>query len=85
MLRKGIALLMILMMAFPACAGAEGETLYPARGEQGLWGCINAQGEWVIEPQFRHGAAFGTNDYALVESGGWGFIDRKGNWPERYS
>ncbi len=80
MLRRAMVFFIALLMVFPAFAGAEEETLFRARDEQGLWGYINAKGEWVIEPQFRHGAAFGTNDYALVESGGWGFIDRKGNW-----
>ena len=80
MLRRVTILLMALLMVFSAFAGAEEETLFRARDEQGLWGYINAKGEWVIEPQFYHATDFYKSDYAMVESGGYGFIDKKGNW-----
>ena len=80
MLRRTMVLFIALLMVFPAFAGAEEEALFRARDEQGLWGYINAKGEWVIEPQFDHATDFYASDYAMVESGGWGFIDRNGNW-----
>ena len=75
-----IVFLLILVLAFPICSGAEEDMLFPARGEKGLWGYINIRGEWVIEPQFYHATDFYASDYAMVESGGYGFIDRNGNF-----
>jgi len=81
MLRKAVILFMALVMAFPAFAGAEEEALFPACGEQELWGYINAKGEWVIEPQFDSAGDFECGKYAVagVEFCD-GIIDRKGNW-----
>ena len=58
MLRRLIVLLLMFVMAVPACAGAEKEAMFPAFNEQELWGYINARGEWVIEPQYDHALDF---------------------------
>jgi KWG Leptospira. len=39
--------------------------LFPARAENGLWGYIDSQGTWVIEPQFNYAYGFRGN-YAEV-------------------
>ena len=87
--------LLITLAALLLCltfAAAEEETLYPAMGENGLYGYINADAEWVIAPQFDGAGAF-RGDYAaawVLPEGAdpeeWydldctGVIDRQGNW-----
>ena len=81
MLRRLIVLLLMFVMAVPACAGAEKEAMFPAFNEQELWGYINARGEWVIEPQYDHALDFYDGDYAIAEmERGYGIIDRQGKW-----
>ena len=66
-------------------AGAEEETLFPARGENGLWGYINIRGEWVINAKFTDCVRFehsltvasAVNDHGVEAQG---IIDRNGNW-----
>ncbi len=62
-------------------AGAEEETLFPARGENGLWGYINEQNEWVIDARFTYSAYFQGN-YASASGANdkEGIIDKEGNW-----
>ena len=84
--------LLTLLLLLPALALAENEQLYPAQGENGLMGYINARAEWVIAPQF-DGAGSYRGDYAaawMLPEGAdpdewWdvdctGIIDRSGNW-----
>lgn len=54
-----ITLLLLLCLTTLASA----EELYPARADNGLYGYINGQGEWVIEPQFDWAGSF-RGDYA---------------------
>ena len=88
-MKKWFCLLMILLL--PTGAVAE-EELYPAQGENGLMGYINAEAEWIIEPQFDGAGSF-RGDYALAymlpegaDPEEWydldceGVIDRSGEW-----
>jgi len=81
----------LLLLLLPLTAFAEGE-LYPARGDNGLYGYINAQAEWVIAPQYDGASGF-RGDYAVAwilpegaDPEDWydldceGVIDRSGNW-----
>lgn len=42
--------------------------LYPALGEQELWGYINIRGEWVIPPQYEAAHEFGKGRYTMVST-----------------
>ena len=65
-------LLCLLILLLPVTAFAE-EQLYPAIDENGLWGYINAQAEWIIAPQF-DGAGEFRGDYATVMVYPEGFV-----------
>ena len=56
-------LLALLMMLMPVVA--LGEDLYPAKADNGLWGYINAEAEWVIAPQFDGASGF-RGEYAAA-------------------
>ena len=60
-MKKWLAMLFLFL---PVMAFAEDE-IYPAVGENGRVGYINAQAEWVIAPQF-DGAGEFRGDYAIV-------------------
>jgi hypothetical protein len=66
-----------------------------AAKKNGLWGAINLDGKWVIEPKFKAAGAFNLEDeYAFEpevafrngilavseDSVKWGFVDIKGKW-----
>ena len=85
-------LLILIVLVLTCLTAASAETLYPALGDGGLYGFINAQAEWVIPPQFDWVSAF-RGDYALagmaddakLDDDGiyWGcdgVIDRTGAW-----
>lgn len=85
-------LLILTVLLLTCLTAASAETLYPALGEGGLYGYINAQAEWIIPPQFDWVSAF-RGDYALagmaddakLDDDGiyWGcdgVIDRTGAW-----
>jgi hypothetical protein len=63
-----IVFLMILVLVFPICACAEEDMLFPARGEQELWGYINIRGEWVIPPQYETAYDFGKGHYTIAST-----------------
>ena len=63
-----ITLLLILVLVFPVCACAEEDMLYPACGEQELWGYINIRGEWVIPPQYGAAYDFGKAHYTVAST-----------------
>lgn len=65
--------LCLLVALFPLLAFAE-DKLYPAVGDNGLWGYINAQAEWVIAPQFDGVSEF-RGDYAIAIRYPEGFVD----------
>lgn len=55
------------------------------KGENGLYGCVDPDGKWVYEPQFKN--AFTWGDFIIVskeEEGDevWGWMDNKGEWME---
>ena len=79
-----VAAAMLLLCLLCVFAGAEEETLFPARGEDELWGYINIRGEWIIKPQYESAFDYSSGGYALANSpsdgDSWGIIDRQGNW-----
>lgn len=56
-------LLILLVLLAPTVALAE--ELYPAKADNGLWGYINAEAEWVIAPQFDGASGF-RGEYAAA-------------------
>ncbi len=91
-------LLCLLILLLPVLTFAE-DVLYPAMGDNGLIGYINAEAEWIIAPQYDGASGF-RGDYAaawMLPEGAdpekwWdidctGIIDRAGNWvlPPEYS
>lgn len=46
-----------------------------------LWGFINSEGGWQIEPTYKGGVTSFQNGYARVKQDGkWGVINKKGEW-----
>lgn len=69
---------LVILILLPLSAIGE-EGLFPAKGENGLWGYIDARGNYVIAPQYAGATSFLPN-YAAVPLGDeeWGIIDRQG-------
>ncbi len=76
----------LILFLLPLFALAEAPTLWPAcDGETGLWGYIDEEGAWQIEPQFYYAADF-NGGCAIVDMspdefawpGQQGFIDESG-------
>ena len=76
-MRKALLLscLCLSLLSFTAFAEtpASDIALFPARAENGLWGYIDSQGTWVIEPQFNYAYGFRGN-YAEVTVYPEGFV-----------
>lgn len=57
---------------------------YAASGEAGLWGLVNASGEWrmeaVCDTSVLHQDGYSAGK--MAESGLWGIVDRSGSWTE---
>lgn len=51
---------------------------YAAAKQGGLWGYIDMNGAWVIEPQYEDAQSFGEDLGAVCIDGKWGFINEKG-------
>ena len=45
-----------------------------------LWGYIDVNGEWIIEPQFESARNFSNGYACILEGDKFGFIDLQGNW-----
>ena len=60
-MKKWLLILLALLMPVVAL----GEDLYPAKADNGLWGYINAEAEWVIAPQFDGASGF-RGEYAAA-------------------
>lgn len=65
-------LIVLLLLCLPAVV--MGEELYPAKGDNGLYGYINERAEWIIPPQFDGVRPF-RGDYAVVSVYPEGFVD----------
>ena len=75
-------LLYLLVLLLPAMAFAE-DALYPAKGDHGLYGYINAEAEWVIAPQF-DGASDFRGHYASVSMYLEGYVPDPDNYAENW-
>lgn len=45
----------------------------------GVYGFVNAQGEWIIDPQFERTGDFHFGKCRIRKNENWGLIDKKGN------
>lgn len=95
---KRLALILALMVlclltALPALADGHPEALFAARGESGLWGYIDASGEFVIPPKYAAvspalGSPMVSGLFMAVSDDGesWGLIDDDGDeiFPQEY-
>ncbi len=48
--------------------------------QNGGWGLINKQGEWIVQPKFEQVRDFSEKLEAVFLNGGSGYIDEKGGW-----
>ncbi|MBQ4073575.1 MAG: WG repeat-containing protein [Clostridia bacterium] len=89
---KKFAILLLLLAMIPIISLGESVALFPAKGENDLWGYIDRTGEFIIAPQFDAALEFFGN-YAQVkvypivdgekdqyDHDCWGLIDRQGNF-----
>ena len=67
-----ISLFLLIPAAFAEVPDSD-TALFPARGGNGLWGYIDRQGNWMIEPQFNYAYGFRGN-YAEVTVFPEGFV-----------
>lgn len=51
---------------------------YAAAKQNGKWGFVNTDGQWVIEPQYEDAQSFGQELGAVCIEGKWGFVNEKG-------
>ncbi len=51
---------------------------YAAAKQNGCWGYIDMNGEWIIEPQYEDAQSFGDDLGAVCIDGKWGFINNVG-------
>ncbi|TNE29065.1 MAG: WG repeat-containing protein [Bacteroidetes bacterium] len=56
------------------------QLLFPICGENGKWGYMNEEGEWVIHPRFHKAYDFSEGLAAVREGGYYGYINPTGNW-----
>ena len=96
-MKRQIAVWVMILCVASAVAIAEPnktiqDTWFAARGEDGLYGYIDRQGEWMITPQYAFADTCFTGDYIRVGMDATGagkrqgVIDRQGNWilPPKY-
>ncbi|WP_458459894.1 WG repeat-containing protein [Pseudobutyrivibrio sp.] len=50
------------------------------RASNGLWGAINTEGEWIIEPKYKELSRFQDGYVGACEDELWGVLDTNGNW-----
>lgn len=60
----GIVLALLILFSF-STSSAEDEKLYAAKSENGYWGYINDQGDWIIAPTYDSAMDFRGN-YGIV-------------------
>ena len=87
MKRWMMLLLMMLMLLPPGTGMAEDAALFPAKGENGLWGYIDRTGAFAIPPQYAEISPW-LGRWAAVSADGalWGIVDAEGNaaLPQEY-
>ena len=54
------------------------EGLASQKGENGLWGCIDFHGNWVISPIYETGGLWSEGLKSVKKGGKWGYINAKG-------
>ena len=78
-MKRILCLMLTALFLLPLLSLAEGEVLFPARGDNGLWGYIDRTGAFVILPQYAAESPW-LNGYACVtaDSELWGIVDAAG-------
>lgn len=62
---------------YPQQTCSEGKIALKTKGK---WGFIDANGKWVIQPQFEDVLSFSENMAAAKLHGKWGYINETGTW-----
>lgn len=61
-------------------AGSFSEGLAPVQANNGRWGYVNANKNWVISPRFEDAKEFKGGQAAVKMNGKWGYINKNGDW-----
>lgn len=56
------------------------EGMAPVQINNGRWGYINQNQQWIIQPKFEDAKEFQNGKAAVKQSGKWGFINKRGEW-----
>lgn len=91
MLKKfSVAVVAFTLLGLTACGTPRGaqyknvrsfsEGVAPVQANNGRWGYINQNNQWVIEPRFEDAQEFKGNRAAVKLNGKWGFINKRGDW-----
>ncbi len=81
-MKKLLPVMIVLALLMPLCVCmAEDTALFPARGDNGLWGYIDRFGAFVIEPRYERESPW-MGRYAAVSEDGrlWGIVNARGGW-----
>ncbi len=71
--------LLFLIFAFSSCHNSDGKLRAPVK-ENGLYGYINENGTYVVEPKFQQAWAFIRGSAIVKENGKYGLIDKDGKY-----
>jgi hypothetical protein len=80
--RSSIVAIVLCLLVFGAvsCAAEPARVLLPAPADSGetLWGFIDGNGDWVIEPRFQDAYRFHDGLARVELDGKWGYVNEKG-------
>jgi len=85
-----VAVISISLLGLSACGAPRGpqyqnvrsfsEGLAPVQANNGRWGYINNNKQWVIPPKFEDAQEFKDGRAAVKLNKKWGFINKRGEW-----
>lgn len=81
-MKRQIHIGLVIMAFFWSWSGVFAQDILFPASQYGLWGYIDSEGEWAINPSFQSAQPFSEGLAAVKRrnSGKWGYIDKRGKW-----
>jgi len=73
-------LLYTLILLVAHCSSANSQTLEPCRGDSGLYGYCDGNGQMIIDYQYYDALEFVDGHAAVLKEDKWGIINESGHW-----